>query len=217
MNQTTKNAIQAALDAIAHASKSGWAGITWDSGVPAGCPWVPNDGSPQWQQYRKDLADAIEEGGDLDGFIAQESDYVTEQADEARELGDEAAGHLRDALHTTTLDGAAFHIDLALNALKSASAIERAFGDDPTWGSPLKACGAAVKAIEEHETLTEINWEGPGRYWMEYDGPSMEHDGATLDCGWCVTEAELAAAVAETEDQGGDWEGWRASRGNQTA
>ena len=216
MNQTTKDAIQAALDAIAHASKSGWDGITWDSGVPAGCPWVPNNGSPHWQQYRKDLADAIEEGSDLDGFIAQESDYVTEQADEARELGDEAAWHLRDALDAATLDDAALHIDLAHTALKSASAIERAFGDDPTWGSPLKACGAAVvSAIEEeidaeHETLTEINWEGPGRYWMEYDG-------ATLDCGWCVTEAELAAAVAETEDQGGDWEGWRASRGNQTA
>ena len=148
MNQTTKTAIQSALDAIAHAIAHGWNGITWDTGVPVNCPWVPHDGSFQWQQYRRELADAIEAGEDLARFVEEEAAYVTEQTDEARELGEEAAAHLRDAYNAETLGDAVDHIEQAHRAAKAASATERAFGDAVTWSIPLKAIDDVVDAIE---------------------------------------------------------------------
>lgn len=112
--------------------------------------WLPDDGTDDSQENRRDLrnlAIAVEDGDCDDAhavaeWIAEaerlaelESGYVSERAEAAAELGREALAAVADGDWRT-----------ALTSIGRACEIEREFGDDPAWGPVLRAFEAAEPA-----------------------------------------------------------------------
>jgi hypothetical protein len=161
----------AAIAAIRNAQTE-WTGKTWTSAPDellaslekdkpdpdvTGGTWWESDGSQHagllrktWHDLLQDVRRYRDDGeGELEDLIfgaeemvEEENQYVEGRASEASEYGDLAV----ECLNAGDWTGAIDH-------LEKACAIEREFGDDPTWVVPYNEVVDLIEASEDGETL----------------------------------------------------------------
>lgn len=146
---TTPDTIDTIAAAIDRASGQ-WTGLDWQSdldgladrlargqavNVEDGIAmWIPTDGSHLSQTHRaalRRLADDIEAGDD---DVAERARGL---ADEEREYVELEAASAADAGALAIEAARAGDLDRAVDHLRTAARLERAFGDAPAWGTPL--------------------------------------------------------------------------------
>lgn len=201
----------AEISALVEQLATRWTGIDWDTGpatlvnaLEAGravdeddLPGVfwPADGShaaqrltAQWQSLLSDLAT-----GDDAELLERAKDLAQAEAAYVEERADSAAVHGRIAVDGVA-DG---RWDDAIEAAKQAAAIEREFGDDPTWGQ----LEGAIRELPEFRAAKTAA--------ANYQDDARSDDEIAADADRLAGEASDAEVSATPDPWGtGDRDAW---------